>query len=90
MKKLTASEHVYNALIAAVITAVSVLFYAGVPWYAWVGAFAVLFLAAELASAYLVPEGKSAQKGERSTQLLYFAAVAAALLVLALIGYLIR
>ena len=48
MEKLSASNHVYSTLVALAITAVAILFNPGIPWFAWVGAFLLLFFVAEL------------------------------------------
>lgn len=58
MRKLKKSDHVYSALIAVVITAVAIPFNPGIPWFAWLGAFALLFVSAELFSALMKPKEK--------------------------------
>lgn len=86
MGKLTTSSHMYSVLIALVITAVAIPFNPGIPWFAWVGMFALMLLVAELVSAFLKTEGQHAQEGRQRT-VLYFAAVAAVVLVLVLVVY---
>lgn len=53
MKKLKTSNHLYNALIALAITATAIPFNPGIPWFAWVGAFILLLVIAELISTTL-------------------------------------
>lgn len=88
MRGLTVSDHAYSVLAALVIIAVAVPFNPGIPWFAWVGAFAFLLLIAELVSVFLKSEGQSAQRSKQRT-ILYFSAAAAVVLVLVLVGYLV-
>lgn len=88
MRGLTVSDHVYSVLAALVITAVAIPFNPGIPWFAWVGAFALLLLIAELVSVFLKADGQSAQQSRPRT-VLYFSAAAAVVLVLVLVGYLV-
>lgn len=92
MRGLTVSDHVYSVLAALVITAVAIPFNPGIPWFAWVGAFALLLLIAELVSVFLKVDGQSAhqvRQQSRQRTVLYFSAVAATILILVLVGYLI-
>lgn len=88
MRGLAISDHVYSVLAALVITAVAIPFNPGIPWFAWVGAFALLLVIAELVSVFLKGDGQSAQQIRQRT-VLYFSAAAAVVLVLVLVGYLV-
>ncbi|WP_080792289.1 hypothetical protein [Corynebacterium pacaense] len=61
MKNHTMSKHLYSALIALVITLVAIPFNPGIPWFAWVGAFALLLVIAELVFAAVNNDGPSAK-----------------------------
>lgn len=89
MANLTASNHMYCALIALVITAVAIPFNPGIPWFAWVGAFVLLLLVAEVLSVFLRAEDQGTQKS-RQRNVSYFAVAAAVVLVLILVGWFIR
>ena len=62
MEKLSASNHVYSTLVALAITAVAILFNPGIPWFAWVGAFLLLFFVAELVSLFIKTGGADGKK----------------------------
>ncbi|MCS3427017.1 hypothetical protein [Leucobacter aridicollis] len=88
MTKLSPKNHLYNVLIAVVLTAVAIPFHPGIPWFAWAGACAVMFISAELFSRVFAPADPEAPKHHKRRPL-YIAAVAAAALALSAAGYLL-
>lgn len=84
MEKLSTSNHVYSALVALAITAVAIPFNPGIPWFAWAGAFLLLFFATELASIFIKTGGQK-EKGKKTQAVLYFSGAAALILILLLV-----
>lgn len=76
-------DHAYSLLLAVCLTGVSLIFFRGFPWWAWAGAFLVLFLAAELWSRVLLGCSDDGDPQPRVRVLLSVAAGAAGLLLLA-------
>lgn len=75
-------SHAYNFLQAVCLTGVSLIFFRGIPWWAWVGSFLLLFLAAELWSRVLLNGSDDGEQQSGVRTLFTVAAVAAALLLL--------
>ncbi len=78
-------NHGYNALLAASITAVVMLFNRGIPWWAWILSFLVILAFSELFSRMMVG-GAGRGRWKRSRRLFVYAATfAVAIIVSAII-----
>ncbi|MBB3116065.1 hypothetical protein [Corynebacterium bovis] len=92
MKSNNASQHLYSAVLAVVVTAVTVPFHPGIPVWAWVLAFIVLFLVAECCQVFLASRsgGEASGASARQPRLLITFAVCVAIAVVGVaVGYVV-
>lgn len=80
MTRPNVMKHGYNALLAAVMTVVAMLFNPGIPWWAWVLAFLVFLAAAEVFSRTFA--GSAAGERKSSHRLFVFAAACAVAIIM--------